>query len=396
MRREALQRWRAHRVIHEVGQFVEESASRDRGAMSGDVTCVATVAHRERALQDVGDARGPLGTRMIAREFATPAEQVRQTGLMGRVREVPIRRPAVTHQDAIIVGAEDRGRLLKAATRLNGIQDHRGRGERPQPLHVTADLPARFVGTDDWARANCVAQRAVGRARLPCGAVQRVGDRARPHNQAKPLAQQRRDLAVGQPEIFVQQHDQRDGLWPQMCAGSAQRIGGLQRMAPLHAAATCPALADVHLKPADVRPHHGQLFLDLIRDARFVEGAPARGTARGQRHVDRLVHVRRRVAMSVTAVAPTGAATGRLRARRGRAFRERRGLPLRCPAREIKFLLQPLVLAAQPFVLALDPLALLPFLIPLTLRTLDPFTPITFARVLTGRRHAAFMADSRK
>jgi hypothetical protein len=57
--------------------------------------------------------------------------------------------------------------------------------------------------------------------------------------------------------------------------------------------------------------------------------------------------------------------------------------------------LQPVVLAPQPGVLALDPLALLPFAIPFTLRTLGTFTPITFTRVV-ALGHAAFMADSRK
>src|SRR5262249_48778026 len=69
------------------------------------------------------------------------------------------------------VGAEDRGGLGKAATRLNRIQDHRRGGKRPQPLQVPRDLPARFVRAHDRARPNRVAERLISRrglSGLPC------------------------------------------------------------------------------------------------------------------------------------------------------------------------------------------------------------------------------------
>jgi hypothetical protein len=167
-------------------------------------------------------------------------------------------------------------------------------------------------------------------------------------------------------------------------------------MPPLDAAPTPATLADVHLKPAHVRPHHGQLFLDLIGDARFVDRTAARRTARGQRHVNRFVNVCRRLSMSVAAVPAACPATRHVRLRGGGAFREGRSLPLRRPPREIEFLLQPLVLAPQPRILTLDSLALLAFPIPVMLRALSTFTPLTLALILAALGHAAFMADSRK
>src|SRR5438270_12248524 len=68
---EALQRGRAHRTIHQIGQVVEESPSRDCRSMSGHVVVVSLVPHRERLLQDLSDARRPGRTRMIALELAT-------------------------------------------------------------------------------------------------------------------------------------------------------------------------------------------------------------------------------------------------------------------------------------------------------------------------------------
>lgn len=47
------------------------------------------------------------------------------------------------------------------------------------------------------------------------------------------------------------------------CVRGAQGIGRLQGMPSLHPPPTAATLADMHLKPPDVGPHDGQLFLDL-------------------------------------------------------------------------------------------------------------------------------------
>jgi hypothetical protein len=135
--------------------------------------------------------------------------------------------------------------------------------------------------------------------------------------------------------------------------------------------------------------------LDLIGHPRFGERSATRGTVLRQRHVDGVVDVRRRVPMAVAPMAATSPATRHVGIRCGRSLGERRRLSLRCPAREIEFLLQPFVLTPQTRILALDPFALLPFMIPFTLRALGAFTPITVVRII-ALGHAAFMADSRK
>jgi hypothetical protein len=91
------------------------------------------------------------------------------------------------------------------------------------------------------------------------------------------------------------------------------------------------------------------------------------------------------------ALTPTRLSRGRGR----RPFRKGRGLPLRCPPREIELSLQALDLSPQSFVLAISPFPLLPFTIAFTFRALSAFTPgIVIVRAI-AIGHAAFMADSR-
>jgi hypothetical protein len=118
-------------------------------------------------------------------------------------------------------------------------------------------------------------------------------------------------------------------------------------MPPLHAAPTAATLADVHVKAAHMRLHDGQLFLELVRDAHFVEGTAARGTASGQWHVDHFVHECRRVAMSVAAVVPTWPTTRHLRVWRRRAFRERCRLSLPGAASRVQLFFQSFIFTFQ-------------------------------------------------
>ena len=81
---------------------------------------------------------------MIRAQRAGPAQEVRQTGLMERLGEAAIGRPAVPHQDAVEVGAEvDAG----GPQRVRGLQG-------VPPLHAATTLRASADGhlkaLDDW------------------------------------------------------------------------------------------------------------------------------------------------------------------------------------------------------------------------------------------------------
>ncbi len=189
---------------------------------------------------------------------------MRETGLMRRLIEVAIGRPAVADEGAVEVGAEHRRGFVKSAPVLNGVHDGaRGRKD-PQPPEPSPDFPAGLIRTDDRAPPDLVAQGRIGRRRLARGPMERVRHATRPDPQPKPVAPERGDLAVREAEVFIEEHDERDRLRPQMRTRRPEGVGSLERMAALHPASTVAAAADMHIEPAHVRPDDRQVFLDLI------------------------------------------------------------------------------------------------------------------------------------
>jgi hypothetical protein len=248
-----------------------------------------------------------------------------------------------------------------------------------------------------------VAQRIVRRAGLARGAMEGLRHPARPHVQAKPFAQQRRNLAVRQSELFVQQHDQRDGVRPQMRARRAERIRGLQGVAPLHASTTAAAPAHMHIEATYLRPHDRQIFLNLCGDARFDQSTAAVGTLIGQRDVKALVDHGGRPSMSMSAVPVTRSTARPTRTRRRRPFREGRGLTLARAARRLQRLCQSLNLSPQPIALPLQPsvfvaksFAFISRVLDLTAQPLELSLRVLDRFRLVASRHARVMADSRK
>ena len=151
-----------------------------------------------------------------------------------------------------------------------------------------------------------------------------------------------------EPEVLIEQDDQRDGVRPHMAARCAERIGGLQRMSALDPTATLPTAADMHVKTADMGPHDRQIFLDLGRDTRFGDAPTAVRTPVWKRNVNDLINGGGRLPMTMATVASTGATTGWPRIWFRRALRERRRLPLAGAPRGRELFLQPLVLTLQP------------------------------------------------
>ncbi len=191
-----------------------------------------------------------------------------ETGLMRRGVKLPIRLPAVALQHARDSRAPITcGRLREAASRLDRVDGRLRRDKRPEPLQVGVDAPAGFIGGDDRTAAHRRTQRVIRRLRLARRAMDRVHQPAARDAQPEAVAQQRGDLAVGQPEAFIEEHGEGDGLRPQLHGGGAERVGGLQRMATLDAPPALRAPTDRDVKRADDRALHRQLFLILRRDA---------------------------------------------------------------------------------------------------------------------------------
>jgi hypothetical protein len=375
----------------------------DRGAVRRDLTGRDTISNVERVLQHRLDVARPSRPRMRLGNLAASPDQMRETCLVRCMIELAIRRPAVADEDAVELGAEHRRGFGKSAPILNGVHDGaRGRKD-PQPPEPPTHFPTGFIRTDDRTAANLFAQRRIGGGRATRGAMQGVRHAAGPHAQPEPVAQQRRDLAVRQAQLFVEQHDQCDRVGPQMRAGGAESVGGLQRMPPLHVPPAVGATADVDVEAAHMRPHDRQILLNLWGDAGLGQPAATVRAGRWQRHINRFVNRRGRVSMRVAAVPLAPSPTGSTRRCGRRAFRERRRLTLPCAARRLQRLCQPLNLAPQAIALAFEALVLVAQAFTVLSRLLNlAAQPLQLSLGVVNRlrcvasRHATFMADSPK
>ena len=266
----------------EVGEPRHQMPTGDRGAVRGDVTGHDAIADVECVLQHRLDVAWPGRSRMRLGNLAASPDQMREAGLMRGLSELAIRRPAVADEHAVELGAEHGRRFVEPAPVLNGVDDGARRGKHPQPPESSAHLPTGFIGTDDRTAADLIAQRRIRRRRLARGPMERVGHATRPDAQPEPVAQERGDLAVREAEVFIEQHDQRDRVRPEMRAHRPERIRRLPRVAALYAPTTVATPPDVHIEATHMRSHDRQIFLNLGGDARLGQSASAMGARSGR------------------------------------------------------------------------------------------------------------------
>ena len=132
-----------------------------------------------------------------------------------------------------------------------------------------------------------------------------------------------------------------------------ERVGGLQEMPALHAAATLLTLANVHMERADDRADRRQVFLVLRGSARELEGAATVRTRQGQCGgvglIDRGWLRSSGMAPICRASPPPRVAATTLRT----VLRKRRGLAKARPAGRIQLLFEVFVLTLQLIAVAL-------------------------------------------
>jgi hypothetical protein len=87
----------APRVVDEDIEVILQMPTRDGDAVGRHRPCEIPVTHAQGALQHELDPRREMGLVLIADERMTPPQQVRETGLMDRVRKPAIRRLAIAH-----------------------------------------------------------------------------------------------------------------------------------------------------------------------------------------------------------------------------------------------------------------------------------------------------------
>jgi hypothetical protein len=108
----------------------------------------------------------------------------------------------------------------------------------------------------------------------------------------------------------------------------------------------------MHVKPTNRRSDHGQILLELPCHAGLGHLATAVGTIPRQRHVDRLVDLRRRRPMGVSTVPSPDTTARRVRVTRRRPLGKGSRLPFARALRRLECTGQPLNLTAEAVALS--------------------------------------------
>ena len=160
-----------------------------------------------------------------------------------------------------------------------------------QPGRVPADAPAGLIHRDAGLGPDHLFEVLVGGLTPRREARQRLAQAPRRQGQAKPALQHRDRLAVGEPELLVQDRGEGQGLGANVRGRRPGRIRRLARMPALDSGAARDTVADVDPKPRHVDAAD-DLFLVLVLDPVVRERPVTRRAVRRQRRVDFLVHLR--------------------------------------------------------------------------------------------------------
>ncbi len=391
------------RMIEEPIESLEQPPTRHGEPVGRHVSAERAIAQRQGLLQYIADGEAEAGARVIGVELPSPPQQMCKTRLMERAGKAAIRRPPIADDDAREAPAEHTGRFRIAAAGLDPIDRRVRRRHGPQPVQASGDFPAGFIGGHDRTAANPLAQRGIGRARLPGGSVHRVHQSTARDRQTVLLLEQRGDLPEREPELLIEDDGERDRLRAELRARRAQRVRGLQRMAPLHPALAHATLADLDAKRPDDDARHRQCFLILHRHARLADRPTTVRTVVGQRRVVGLIDPARSAATSLASVLGASFATRPAGMRRD-PFRERSRVPMRRAPSLVQLPLQPLdcstqslALTPELLVLALQLITLASQPIALALGPLRAFAPLVDLprALIVGTRHTEVMPEAR-
>jgi hypothetical protein len=401
MRREPTHVGDPARAIQLTTEAFDEVTAGDREAMGRHAPREVVVAERQCLLQDLFHRRDKTGARVIALQQATAPQQMREARLMHGLGEATIRRPAVAHDHAGEVLAEQCGGFRITAARQDRIDGGRGRRRGPQPVQMAGDFPARFIRGHDGAAAYLLTQGRIGGLRLACRTMDGVDQSAASDGQAVLLAKQRGDLAEREAELLIENHGKGDHLRAELGARRPERVGGLQGVTSLHAPAARAARPDVNAKLTHDDARDREFFLGLRRDPRLAQSAAAVRTGARQRHLVVLIHLPRPSPMRFRAIPPPGFASRSARRPR-QGFGEGGRLAVRSTPRLVELPLQAIIVAPQSIAFAFDTLQLTAQAIPFLLRpfgALAQFIVLVWALIgVVARRalrHATSMARSR-
>lgn len=247
-----------------------------------------------------------------------------EAGLVRGPVEALVGFEAVVDQDSRVILGDDPAAGLQATLAGDQVRHRLLAHERVEPGQPAADAPAGLVGDDprrrrDVADDGMVVRQAPSRRPQHGLAGAAAGDR-----DAEERSEERADLALRQPGVFIQVDDRRLGERAELAGAAAQGVGGLQRMAPLHPPAAPVAVADVDVELSIDGPAWDLGLILLTR--RVVRKVSAATAMVGQRGLMHLVDDRRDGAEGLGAVVVAGLSAGRFRVGFRRALGERRRL----------------------------------------------------------------------
>src|SRR5215472_12429037 len=177
-----------------------------------------------------------------------------QTTLMECKLESIIRRPAVVDEKSIILGAQDRYRLLVSSPWQDGVYGYLRAYRHVQPLEPATHFPAGFVHAVDRSLLRSFYQPCIGglrAARHPC---QRPAQSSAANFQPKAIGKDLARMSQRQPHLFIENGGQGQRLRPQLHAADSQCIGSLQGMAPLDPPPAVATVAHGNIKTAHDGP----------------------------------------------------------------------------------------------------------------------------------------------
>src|ERR1700722_991109 len=145
-RQPAVRRVSTARFQHPI-QFGFQLSDSDPQAMLGDLAALMALSQRQARLEQLlyGSWEGPRPWRSDLCHLAAALQQMGQATLMERELESVVGRPAVVHKKSIILGAQNRYRLLISPSWQNGVYGHLRTHRHVQPLKSATYLPAGFV-----------------------------------------------------------------------------------------------------------------------------------------------------------------------------------------------------------------------------------------------------------
>ena len=275
--------------------------------------------------------RGNRTAPRVARrqQVAGAAQHVGHALLVDRLLEPVVRGEPVVAQDARPVPADHPLQDVGTALGVDGVRGGPVTDPGVEPGRVPSDPPPRLVGRDLLGRPHLVEDQVVVRFQAGRGPQVDLGAGPAGQRDAEQGLEDRRDLAVRQAHLGVQDRGGGLGVGADLAGGRAQGVGRLERVPALGPLAARLAVADVDAELADQR-RAGDLGLELVGRAGLDEAAPAVRAGVGEVGLVALGDLfgRRRRAVAVGAVGVARLAAGRLRVGLGRPLAERGGLPL--------------------------------------------------------------------